>query len=121
MGKFVINKTATGYKFQLRAANGETIAVSEVYQTEAACQKGIQAVIKCAPEAPLAELTGSEKPPANPRFELYTDKNGGFRFRLRAKNGKIIAVSQRYSSVAACQNGVESVRQNADAAVEWLT
>ena len=114
MGKFVISKTATGYKFDLRAANGEVIAVSEVYKTRAACQKGIQAVINCAPTAPLADAA---RQPANPRFEMFSDKNGGFRFRLRAKNGKIIAVSQRYSGAVACQNGIESVRQNAEEGV----
>ncbi len=114
MGKFVISKTATGYKFDLRAANGEIIAVSEVYRTEAACQKGIQAVICCAPSAPTADLTAGGKLPANPRFEIYQDKIGQFRFRLKARNGKVIGVSQGYSSRSACENGVESVRQNAE-------
>lgn len=113
MGKFVITKTATGYMFDLRAANGEAIAASEVYRTEAACRKGIQAVIKCAPTAPLADLTGGNPLPPNPRIELFFDKNRCFRFRLRAKNGKIIAVSQRYKSRMACQNGIQSLRDNA--------
>lgn len=114
MGKFVISKTATGYKFDLRAANGEVIAVSEVYRTEAACQKGIQAVISCAATASAADLTGSGKLPANPRFEMYLDRSGQYRFRLRARNGKVIGVSQDYGSRGACENGIESVRQNAE-------
>jgi uncharacterized protein YegP (UPF0339 family) len=118
MGKFVISQTATGYKFDLRAANGEVIAASEVYKTRAACQKGIDAVIACGPAAPVAELTVATKLPPNPRFELFSDKNGSFRFRLRAKNGKIIAVSQGYSTASACQNGIESVRENAKNGVE---
>ena len=36
MGKLVIRKTATGFKFDLKAANGQTVATSEVYETEAA-------------------------------------------------------------------------------------
>jgi uncharacterized protein YegP (UPF0339 family) len=113
MGRFVISETATGYKFDLRAANGEIIAISEVYKTRAACQKGIDAVIACAPTAPVAEPASMTKLPSNPRFELFSDKSGSFRFRLRAKNGKIIAVSQGYSTASACQNGIESVRENA--------
>lgn len=113
MGKFVISETVTGYKFDLRAANGEIIAVSEVYKTRAACQKGIDAVITCALTAPVAEMAVITKLPPNPRFELFSDKSGSFRFRLRAKNGKIIAVSQGYSTAAACQNGIKSVRENA--------
>ena len=114
MGKFVIHQTTAGYKFDLRAANGEVITVSEVYNTEAACRKGVQAVIRCAQTAPVADLTCAEKSPANPKFEVFLDKNGEFRFRLRARNGKIIGVSQPYSSRSACENGIDSVRQNAE-------
>lgn len=117
MGKFTISKTPTGYKFHLRAANGEVIAVSEVYQTEAACQKGIRAVMQCAPTAPVGDVNLPSKLPPNPRFEIFTDKSGEFRFRLRAKNGKIIAVSQGYSAYAVCQNGIESVRKNAQQSI----
>ena len=55
----------------------------------------------------------------NPKFELYTDKAGEFRFRLKARNGEIIAVSEGYKAKASCLNGIDSVRRNApDAAVE---
>ena len=110
----MISRTVTGYKFDLRAANGEVVAVSEVYRTAVACQKGIQAVVKCASTAPVADLNSQGKLPSNPRFEIYVDKSGEFRFRLRAKNGKIIAVSQGYTGVAACKNGIKSVQQNAE-------
>ncbi|NMB95369.1 MAG: YegP family protein [Clostridiaceae bacterium] len=49
----------------------------------------------------------------NPKFEIYTDKAGEFRFRLKARNGQIIAVSEGYTAMAGCLNGVESVRKNA--------
>ena len=49
----------------------------------------------------------------NPKFEVYTDKAGEFRFRLKARNGEIIAVSEGYKAKASCMNGVESVRKNA--------
>jgi uncharacterized protein YegP (UPF0339 family) len=56
------------------------------------------------------------------KFELYEDKSGGFRFRLKAGNGEIIASSESYKSKAAAQNGIESVKKNAgDAAVDDQT
>ena len=48
-----------------------------------------------------------------PMFEWYKDKKGKFRFRLKAGNGEIIAVSEAYSSKDGCANGIESVKKNA--------
>ena len=112
MGKFVIRQTETGYKFDLKATNGETIASSEIYKTQAACEKGARSVEACAATANLADLTVGTGA-ANPKFELYEDKSGEFRFRLRARNGKIVATSEGYKTKAACENGIESVRKNA--------
>lgn len=117
MGKFQLRRTAAGYKFDLKAANGETVATSEVYLSQAACVKGAQSVAKCAPRAKLADLTAGQAPASNPRFELYQDQGGAYRFRLKARNGKIIAVSQAYTTRAACTGGVESVRENAAQAI----
>ncbi|HET6292352.1 MAG TPA: YegP family protein, partial [Kribbella sp.] len=47
------------------------------------------------------------------KFELYEDKSGGFRFRLKAGNGEIIATSESYKTKASAQNGIESVKSNA--------
>jgi uncharacterized protein YegP (UPF0339 family) len=56
------------------------------------------------------------------KFELYEDKGGHYRFRLKAGNGEIIADSEAYNSKASAQNGIESVKANAaDAAVIDLT
>ncbi|MGW8481943.1 YegP family protein [Microbacterium sp. NPDC055903] len=47
-------------------------------------------------------------------FELYTDKSGEYRFRLKAGNGEVIALaSEGYSSKAGALNGIDSVRRNA--------
>ncbi len=114
MGKFVIRNTSTGVKFDLKATNGEVIATSEVYTTLAACKKGIASVAKNAPVANVEDQTveGFEKQ-KHPKFELYTDKAGEFRFRLKATNGEIIAVSEGYKTMASCKNGVASVQKNA--------
>lgn len=106
--------------FNLKAGNGEVIATSEVYTTEAACMKGVESVRKNAAEAKLEDQTVAEVAAVtNPKFEMYTDKAGEFRFRLKARNGEIIAVSEGYKAKASCLNGIDSVRRNAlDAAVE---
>ena len=43
----------------------------------------------------------------------FFQKSREFRFRLKAKNGQIIAVSEGYTTHANCMNGVESVKNNA--------
>lgn len=114
MGKFVVKKTNTGVKFNLKAGNGQVIATSEVYTTAAACKNGIESVKKNAPVANVEDQTEAGYAVAkNPKFEIYKDKAGEFRFRLKATNGQIIAVSEGYSSMASCENGIESVKKNA--------
>ena len=117
MGKFVIKRTNTGIKFDLKAGNGETIATSEVYTTEASCRKGIESVRKNAPVAGVENQTveGFETV-KHPKFEIYLDKAGEYRFRLKATNGEIIAVSEGYKAMAGCENGIASVKKNAPAA-----
>ena len=117
MAKFVIRKVATGFKFDLLAANGEKILTSEVYSSRAACEKGLTSVRKNAATAPLEDQTGEDFAGAsNPKFELFQDRSGRFRFRLRSRNGKTIAVSDAYVAKAGCRDGIASVRKNAAAA-----
>ncbi len=117
MGKFVIRQTNTGVKFDLKAGNGEIIATSEVYTTEEACRNGIASVQKNAPAAAMENQTvegyAVEK---HPKFEVYLDKAGEYRFRLKATNGQIIAVGEGYKALAGCMNGIESVKKNAPGA-----
>jgi uncharacterized protein YegP (UPF0339 family) len=48
-----------------------------------------------------------------PKFEMYTDKAGKCRWRLKAANGEVIATSEAYESDASCKNGIASVKKNA--------
>ena len=114
MGKFAVKTVKTGVKFDLKAGNGEVIATSEVYTSRSSCLKGVESVRKNAPVAKLEDQTeeGFETV-TNPKFEVYKDKAGEFRFRLKARNGEIIAVSEGYKAKASCMNGIESVRKNA--------
>ncbi len=114
MGKFAVKTVKTGIKFNLKANNGEIIAVSEVYTTKSACLNGIESVRKNAPIAPVEDQTVEGfAAETNPKFAVYVDKAGEFRFRLKARNGEIIAASEGYKAKASCLNGIESVKKNA--------
>ena len=114
MGKFAVKQTKNGIKFNLKAGNGEIIATSEVYNSKASCLNGIDSVQRNAPDAAVEDQTVENyEVQKHPKFEIYTDKAGEFRFRLKATNGQIIAVSEGYKTMASCVNGIESVKRNA--------
>jgi uncharacterized protein len=104
-GKFVVDRARNGqFYFNLRAANGEPILKSEMYVTRASAEHGIASV---RVNAPLDE-----------RYDRKVDKSGAPYFNLKAGNHEIIGTSESYSSAAARDNGIESVKKNApDAAV----
>ena len=118
MSKFVIRNVRTGIKFDLLAANGQPIATSEVYDSRAACLNGIKSIRTIAATAHLEDQTAGGAA-SNPKFEVFQDKSGEYRFRLKARNGKIVAASEGYASRQACLDGIECVRRNApDAQME---
>jgi len=114
MGKFAVRTVGTGIKFDLKATNGQVIATSEVYKTKLACLKGLESVRKNAAAANVEDHTeeGFELK-KNPKFEMYQDKAGEYRFRLKARNGKVVATSEGYTTKANCENGIASVQKNA--------
>ncbi|MEG0851358.1 YegP family protein [Flavobacterium plurextorum] len=100
MGKFVITKRTNGeFQFNLKAGNGQTILTSEGYTTKAACTNGIESV-----------KTNSQD---DGRYDRKESSNGKPYFNLKASNGQIIGSSEMYESVAARENGIESVKKNA--------
>ncbi|MBE7007827.1 MAG: DUF1508 domain-containing protein [Ruminococcaceae bacterium] len=117
MGKFVIKDAKGGVKFDLKAGNGEIILSSEVYKAASGCKRGIASVQKNAKIAALEDQTekGFEAQ-KHPKFEVYTDKKGEYRFRLKAANGQIIGVGEGYKEKKSCLNGIESIRKNAPGA-----
>ena len=114
MGKFVIKDTSNGgFKFDLKAGNGEIIASSQIYKSEASCKAGIESV-KVNALAPVEDQTVENfEVLKHPKYEVYTDKAGEFRFRLKAKNGEIIAISEGYKAKAGALNGIASIGKNA--------
>lgn len=120
-GKFKIEVSKKGdYYFNLIAANNQVIGNSEMYSTKDTCKNGIESVRKNAVDAKVEDQTATNfEKVANPKFEIYQDKAGEFRFRLKARNGEIILTGEGYKAKASCQNGIESVRTNAkDGTVE---
>ena len=112
-GKFVIITAKNGeFTFNLKASNGEVIlTASETYPTQGACENGIASVKKNA-GVPVEDQTREEKQ-NHPKYELYKDKGGDFRFRLKAANGEIIGKSEGYKAKASAKKGIASIAKNA--------
>ena len=109
MGKFEIKTDKSGqFRFNLKAGNGQVILSSEGYTTKAACENGIESVKKNSQD--------------DSKFERKTAKDGSPYFNLKATNGQVIGASEMYSSTAAMENGVASVKKNApDASVDDIS
>ena len=112
-GKFVIITAKNGeFTFNLKASNGEVVlAASETYPNMGACENGIASVKKNA-GVHIEDQTREEKQ-TNPKYELYKDKAGDFRFRLKAANGEIIGKSEGYKAKASAKKGIASIAKNA--------
>ncbi len=110
---FLVKNVATGIKFNLKAKNGETIGDSEIYSSKDACLKGIESVRNNCNSHVEDQTIDDFEVLKNPKYEIYLDKKGEFRFRLKARNGEIILSSEGYKSKAGCKNGIESVGKNA--------
>ena len=112
-GKFVITTAKNGeYTFNLKASNGEVVlTASETYPNMGACENGIASVKKnCGVH--IEDQTREEKQ-TNPKYELYKDKAGDFRFRLKAANGQNIGKSEGYKAKASAKKGIASIAKNA--------
>lgn len=108
-GTFKIRQMRNGYRFDLVASNGEFLACSEIYSTLDSCYNGITSAKKHA-NAPVEDQSVADyEKKKNPKYEMYTDKTGEYRFRLRASNGLIIMVSEGYKSATACLGAIEKM------------
>ena len=112
-GKFVITTAKNGeFTFNLKASNGEVIlTASETYTTMSACENGIASVKKNCGANIEDQIRGETQ--KHPNYELYKDKAGEFRFRLKAANGEIIGKSEGYKAKASAKKGIASIAKNA--------
>lgn len=111
-GRFEINKSKDGKKFffNLYASNKVGIATSQMYSTAQSALTGIKSVIANAAEAPIEDQTLKKYDTLPfPKWEIYVDNGGKYRFRLNASNGSCICHSQGYTTKTACKNGIDSI------------
>ena len=115
VGKFEIKKSKDDrYVFNLYAANKVIVATSQVYSSSTSAMNGIKSVVENAAKAPVEDQTlKSYDTLPYPKWEIYQDKGGQYRFRLNASNGSCICHSQGYTSKASCKNGIESIIRTA--------
>ena len=120
MSKFLVKKTNTGYNFLLVANNGQPVGSSQVYKALKSAVAGCESVKSASAVAEIEDQTAKEvEEKKNPKFVIYEDKAGEFRFRLQAANGQNILASEGYTTLAACKNGCASVVKNsAEAEIE---
>ena len=113
MGKFIIRQAKNGPKFDLVADNGTIIASSQVYRNINTCMAGISSVKSIAVKAALEDQTMETfKTQVHPKYEVYLDEAGAYRFRLKAKNGQIVAFSKAFEQKEDCLACIDSVRAN---------
>ena len=111
-GRFEINRSKDGkkYFFNLYASNKVGIATSQMYSSAQSALIGIKSVIANAATAPIEDqsLKKYEELPF-PKWIIYIDKGGKYRFHLCAANGSNVCHSQGYTTKAACKNGIDSI------------
>ncbi len=110
-GAFEIKKSKDGrFVFNLYAANRVIVATSQIYSSSQSAITGINSVIANAEKAAIEDKTLKNYTQQNfPKWEIYIDKGGQFRFRLLASNGSCVCHSQGYTQKSTCKKGIESV------------
>ena len=115
MGKFVIKQSKNEeYTFSLKATNGQVILTAgETFKTLATCKNSIESVKKNALSHVEDQTVEGFETLTHPKYELYMDKAGEYRFRLKARNGEPIGKSEGYKAKDSALNGIASVGKNA--------
>ena len=115
MGKFVITKAKNEeYTFCLKAGNGQVILTAgETFASLDSCKNSIESVKKNALAHVEDQTVEGYEELTHPKYELYEDKAGEYRWRLKARNGEPIGKSEGYKSKDSAENGIESVGKNA--------
>jgi uncharacterized protein YegP (UPF0339 family) len=94
------------------------VAVGEAYEQYAGCLNGIRSVKKNS-GSPIEDLTEEGGPRfPNPKYQMFKDATGKYRFHLKAGNGEIIATGEGYETRESCLNGIDAVKNSVDAEVE---
>lgn len=121
-GTFDIKKTKDGrFVFNLYSANKVIIATSQIYSSSQSAKVGVKSVMANALKSPIEDSTLKHpNPQPFPKWEIYEDKAGEFRFRLYASNGSCVCHAKAgYATKSNCKRGIESIiRLAADAQID---
>jgi uncharacterized protein YegP (UPF0339 family) len=119
--KYQVYQDVSGkYRFRLRAENNKIVAVSQAYDQHAGCINGVKSIQNnCS--AAIEDITTKGMGIPNPKFQVFSDIAGEYRFRLIASNGEIVAASEGYQGKEGCLNGIAAVKSNCNAEIEDLT
>lgn len=116
-GRFEYRKTDKGnYVYKLYAANHKVIATNGgTYSSLSALKAGINSVIKNAKIAPIEDQTLiNVEEQKCPKWIIFQDARGEFRFRLLAANGEVVCTpNDGYLSKDACKVGMKSIANTA--------
>jgi uncharacterized protein YegP (UPF0339 family) len=121
-GYMIVKPTKDGrFVYVVVAGNKEVIAKgAQTYASAATCRSAVESVAKIAKSVPIEDQTLVKfEEQKFPKFELYMDKGGKYRFRLFASNGQqLLACTQGYTQKASCKNGIQSVISNCEGRIE---
>jgi uncharacterized protein YegP (UPF0339 family) len=95
---------AKEHRWRLKAANGALLATGgQGYKAKADAKKAVENIIKDVSKY---------------NFEVYEDKSKEFRWRLKASNGQVVAVSSEgYTARAGCEAAIDNIKKNVAKAV----
>ena len=111
-GSFDIKKSKDGrYVFNLYSANRVIIATSQIYSSSQSALTGAKSVMANAIKAEIEDTTLKKpSPKAYPKWEIYIDRAGEYRFRLNASNASCICHAKAgYASKSNCKRAIESI------------
>ena len=99
------------FRYRVEAANGQIVADSgDGYESKDGAENAVDRIREYAPEAAVLDI-------GEAAFEIFEDRAGEVRWRLRHRNGRVLADSgEGYSRRTNAWKGIESVKLNAPAA-----
>lgn len=116
MGKFTVQQLKAGYKFNLKAGNGQIIASSGVFHLMEDCLAAIERVKQCALAAVEDQTLHAHAALPFPKFEIRHNERGAICFYLYDSQGSLLAHSKNYTAKRSCLAGIRSMAENAPGA-----
>lgn len=118
-------ETGLGVEDIVITVNGATVEEEDIH-----CSNGIIHVVNTVlfppslydhPGIGASKETREKEGPqrtssATPKFEIYNDKTGRFRFRLKSGEGMVIAVGEGFATMQECLDAIERIKTNANSA-----